>query len=165
MRTAPEAALAAGIFGRSSGNHVIQIAIVSVVGLVLIGYFGWQFISTRSREREAESRRERSAGAEPTLRLSRTWSGMGLGGRTEGWDIAIDDKVVGSIEAEETVDIAVTPGAHTFRLGQGRHLSRRRSFEVAAGEVVMYRCHGPRFWPLLLAALIKSDLWITLTRV
>jgi hypothetical protein len=25
-----------------------------------------------------------------------------------------------------------------------------------------FRCHGPLFWPMMVAALIKPDLWISL---
>jgi len=99
---------------------------------------------------------------EATLRLSRTWSGIGIGGQSDGWKIAIDGTVVGAIASRETVEVEVAPGHHTLRLGSGRRLSRLRSFDATADEVVSYQCHGPRIWPLLLAALIKSDLWITL---
>ena len=70
---------------------------------------------------------------------------------------------MGAIANEETVEVSVEPGHHTVRLGQGRHLSPRRPFDVAEGETVTLNCHGPRFWPMLLAALVKSDLWITLS--
>jgi hypothetical protein len=39
-----------------------------------------------------------------------------------------------------------------------------RSFDVAQDEVAGFSCNGPRFWPQLLAALVKPDLWITLRR-
>jgi hypothetical protein len=39
-----------------------------------------------------------------------------------------------------------------------------RSFDVAEDEVVGFSCNGPRFWPQLLAAMVKPDLWITLRR-
>jgi hypothetical protein len=68
---------------------------------------------------------------EATVRISRSWSGIGLGGSLmarENWDIAIDGRVVGTIANRETVDVAVPPGAHTLRLGGGRHLSPVRRF-------------------------------------
>ena len=92
------------------------------------------------------------------------WSGIGFGAQREQWDIAIDGIVVGSIANKETVEVAVAPGHHTLRLGSGRHRSPERSADVAQGEVVGFRCYGPRFWPQLLAALVKNDLWITLRR-
>jgi len=103
---------------------------------------------------------------EATLRLSRTWGGNPvsgvLSGRNEAWDIALDGKVVGTIAYQETVEVAMPPGHHTLRLGEGRHLSQQRSFEVAGDEAVSYECHGPRLWPRMLASQFKPDLWITL---
>lgn len=101
---------------------------------------------------------------ESTLRLTRTWSGLIIGGQGEAWNIAIDGDVVGTIADRETVEVAVAPGHHTLRLGAGRHVSPQRSFDVVQDEVASFRCHAPRFWPLFLAALLKSDLWITLRR-
>ncbi len=60
--------------------------------------------------------------------------------------------------------MAVEPGRHRLRLRQGRHRSPERSFDVAQDEVISFYCHGPRIWPMLLAAQFKSDLWITLRR-
>ncbi|MGA8014314.1 MAG: hypothetical protein WCB85_00150 [Candidatus Dormiibacterota bacterium] len=101
--------------------------------------------------------------AEATLRLSRVGSLLSLRGLSEAaWDIAIDGRVVGSIAKQETVEVAVTPGQHTLRLGRGRHISPLQTFDVAAAELVSYRCRAPRFWPFWVAAMIKPDLWITL---
>jgi hypothetical protein len=97
-----------------------------------------------------------------TLRLERRWTG--LFGANEQWPIAIDGAAVGSLAPKETVEVAVAPGHHTLRLGQGRHLSREQSFDVAPDEVVAFSCHGPRVGGVLLAALVKPELWIALTR-
>jgi hypothetical protein len=103
--------------------------------------------------------------AEATLRLSRVGSMLNLGGLSEkAWDITIDSRLVGSIAKQETVELAVTPGRHTLRLGRGRHISPLRTFDVAEAELVSYRCHAPRFWPSWVAATIKPDWWITLRR-
>ena len=99
---------------------------------------------------------------EATLRLSRVWSGLGLGGQGEAWNNSLDGRVVGEIANQETVEVTVSAGRHQLRLGQGRHISPLRRFAVAEGETVSYRCHGPRFWPLWLAALLLPRLWITL---
>ena len=98
---------------------------------------------------------------EATLRLSRAWSGM-FGGQGEAWDIAIDGTVVGAIANQETVDVGVDPGHHTLRLGRGRHISPQRSFDVADGDMVSFRCHAPRVGGTLLAAQFNAELWITL---
>jgi hypothetical protein len=165
----------AGILG-GSGNHVVQIIIGIVVAVALIGYFllrvggrvgGGEVRAVGSavsqHDRDVDRPRD-GAVSEATVRLARTWSGIGFGAQSEQWDIAIDGTVVGSIANEETVEVAVEPGHHTLRLGSGRHRSVERSFDLAQDEVAVFSCYGPRFWPLLLAALVKPDLWITLHR-
>jgi hypothetical protein len=167
--------MVAGILG-GSGTHVVQIIIAIVVAAALIGYFllrvggrgGGRHVRVAStavsqRDRDADRTHE-EATSDATVRLVRTWSGIGIGAQSEQWDIAIDGIVVGSIATKETVEVAVAPGHHTLRLGSGRHRSAERSFDVAQNEVVSFSCYGPRFWPQLLAALVKPDLWITLRR-
>ena len=89
---------------------------------------------------------------------------LGVGGN-EPWTIAIDGTAVGAVAPKETVEVAEEPGHHTLRLGQGRHLSPNRSFEVIQDEVVSFHSAGPRYgWPPLLAALVQPDLWISLKR-
>ena len=164
--------MVAGILG-GSGTHVVQIIIGIVVAAALIGYFLLRIggrgggdvraaaaaVSQHDRDMD---RAHEGAVSDATVRLVRTWSGIGIGAQNEQWNIAIDGIVVGSIANKETVEVAVEPGHHTLRLGSGRHRSAERSFDVAQDEVVGFRCHGPRFWPMLVAALINPDLWISL---
>ena len=171
--TSRDAAMVAGILG-GSGTHVVQIIIGIVVVAALIIFSLTYFLSRRSlgggqpavRRDAAHAGVGGSVVSEATLRLSRTWGGnsiSGVGrGRNEGWNIALDGKVVGTIAYQETVEVAMAPGHHTLRLGEGRHLSQQRSFEVADDEAVSYQCNGPRLWPRMLAAQFKPDLWITL---
>jgi preprotein translocase subunit SecG len=160
--------MVAGIFG-GSGSHVIQIIIVVVVAIVLITYFllrvsGRGSSDIRAAADAVRERNREKPTSDATVVLARRWIGMSLTAQSKPWDITIDGVVVGSIATKETVEVAVAPGHHTFRLGAGRHRSAERSFDVAAGEVVAFSCHGPRVWPQLLAALIKPDLWISLRR-
>ena len=169
------ATMVAGILG-GSGTHVAQIIIGIVVVAALIIFSLTYFLSRRSpgsgqpalRRDTAHTGVGGSVVGEATLRLSRTWGGnpiSGVGsGRNDGWDIALDGKAVGTIAHQETVEVAMAPGHHTLRLGQGRHISQQRSFEVADDEAVSYQCHRSRFWPFTLAAQFKPDLWITLKR-
>ena len=165
--------MVAGILG-GSGTHVVQIVIGILVAAALIGYFllrlgsrgGSRNVRVASRavsqtDGDADRAHE-EATSDATVRLARMWSGIGIGAQREEWDIAIDGIVVGSIANKETVEVAVAPGHHTLRLGSGRHRSGERSFDVAQDEVAGFSCYGPRFWPQLLAALVKNDLWITL---
>jgi hypothetical protein len=165
--------MVAGILG-GSGTHVVQIIIGIVVAAALIGYFllrvGGRGGGVRaaaaavSQHDRGIDRAHEGAVSDATVRLVRTWSGIGIGAQSEHWNIAIDGIVVGSIANKETVEVDVEPGHHTLRLGFGRHRSAERSFDVAEGEVVGFRCYGPRFWPMLVAALINPDLWISLRR-
>jgi hypothetical protein len=101
--------------------------------------------------------------SDATGRLARTWGGIGLGLQGRGiWKITLDGAVVGEIANQETVEVAVPPGRHRLRLGEGRHVSLERSFDIAQDEVVSFRCYRSRFWPRLLAAQVKPDLWISL---
>jgi hypothetical protein len=167
------AAMVAAILG-GSGTHVVQIIIGIVVAAALIGYFLLRLggrssagdvrvaagaVSQHDRDRD---RAHEGAVSDATVRLVRMWSGIGIGAQSVQWNIAIDGIVVGSIANKETVEVGVEPGHHTLRLGSGRHRSAARSFDVAENEVVGFRCHGPRIWPMLVAALINPDLWISL---
>ncbi len=98
--------------------------------------------------------------ATATLSLSR--KGGGLVDRHREWQIEIDGNVVGSIAREKTVEFPIEPGRHNLHLGSRRHVSRRRSFEAADGQVVKFWCRGAMLWPVYLASLIKPDLWISL---
>jgi hypothetical protein len=167
--------MVAGILG-GSGTHIVQIIIGIVVAAALIGYFllrvgsprgggDVRAVSTAVSQHDRDSdHADVGAMSDATVRLARTWSGIGIGAKSEQWNIAIDGFVVGSIANRETVEVAVEPGHRTLRLGSGRHRSTERSFDVSQGEVVAFSCNGPRFWPQFLAALVKPDLWITLRR-
>lgn len=155
-------------------GHIITLAVVAALVISGIVYYT---VVARSRRPGAlgnyQANSPRSPGAPPaqegpavadaTLRLQRIWSGIAIGGQGVAWNITIDGTVVGAIANQETVEVSVEPGHHALRLGQGRHLSRQWPFAVGEGEAVALNCHGPRFWPMLLAALVKSDLWITLS--
>jgi hypothetical protein len=96
-----------------------------------------------------------------TLRLTRKHPGMEL--RRGPFEIELDGRSAGSIEKiHETVEMPVEPGHHTLRLRYGRYSSPGRSFDVADGEVVDFRAHGPLVWPVYVASMIKPDLGITL---
>ena len=166
-----DATLLGGILG-GSGTHVVQIVIATVVAAALIGYFLLRLAGRGAdvgaaagdvtQHDRATDRAHEGAVNDAAVRLVRTWGGIGIGAQNEQWNIAIDGIVVGSIANKETVEVAVEPGHHTLRLGSGRHRSAERSLDVAQGEVAGFSCHGPRFWPLLLAALVNPDLWISL---
>jgi hypothetical protein len=165
------AALVAGILG-GSGTHVVQVIIGIVVAAALMIFLLSRVVGRGGRgdaraAATAVSDRHRTrdvAMSDATVRLVRTWSGIGIGAQSEQWNIAIDGIVVGSIANKETVEVAVAPGHHTLRLGSDRHRSAERALDVAQDEVAGFTCHGPRLWPVLVAAVINPDLWISLRR-
>lgn len=155
-------------------GHIVTLAVVAALVISGIVYYTVvaryrrpgalvNYQADPARSPGAPPAQEGPAGADATLRLQRIWSGIAIGGQGVAWNIAIDGTVVGAIANQETVEVSVEPGHHTLRLGQGRHLSPQLPFTVGEGESVTFTCHGPRFWPMLLAALVKSDLWITLS--
>ena len=42
--------------------------------------------------------------------------------------------------------------------------SPERSLDASDEQEIRFFCHSARYWPLMLAAIIKPDLWITLRR-
>ncbi len=93
------------------------------------------------------------------LRLTRRFGGVLT---KHDWDVQIDGKVVGSIAYRRTVEFRVAPGHHTLRLGSKRQVSPERSFDIAKGEVVSFWCRSVLFWPVMVAAFFKKELWINL---
>ncbi|HJY59371.1 MAG TPA: hypothetical protein VJ418_23575 [Streptosporangiaceae bacterium] len=97
-----------------------------------------------------------------TLQLTRTWAALTDRGK---WQILIDGTTAGSINQKETVELPVEPGHHTLRVrGSGRFGSPEGSFDAADDQEIRFFCPSARYWPLMLAALVKPDLWITLRR-
>jgi hypothetical protein len=98
----------------------------------------------------------------PTLQLTRTWAALTDRGK---WQILLGGTAAGSIDRKETVELPVEPGHHTLRVERSqRFLSPERSFDAADGQEIRFFCHSARYWPLMLAAIVKPDLWITLRR-
>ena len=97
-----------------------------------------------------------------TLKLTRHLGGMAY--TSQKWPIAIDGNIVESIGQSQTVELSIEPGHHTLRLGSKRHLSPERTFQVADGEVVNFRCRGKYGLGAYIIALIKPDFWIWLNQ-
>ncbi len=93
-----------------------------------------------------------------TLQLTWTWAYLTDRGK---WQILIDGTAAGSIDRKETVE----RGHHTLHVKRyGRFGSPERSFDASDEQDIRFFCHSARYWPLMLAAIIKPDLWITLRR-
>ncbi len=70
----------------------------------------------------------------------------------------------GSIADHETVETPVEAGHHSVLIRKGRYSSRNRSFDVADGDVVRFRCHGARIWPTWVASFVVPNIAISLRR-
>jgi hypothetical protein len=82
----------------------------------------------------------------------------------EGISGSGDGKSVGSLDNRETVEKTVEPGRHSLRITKGRYASRERSFDAADGDVVAFRCHGTRIWPMYVASIFIPTEAISLQR-
>ena len=98
-----------------------------------------------------------------TLRLTRD-PGFGVELRRGSFEISVDGMNAGSIADHETVETPVEPGLHTMLIRKGRYSSRNRSFDVADGDVVTFRCHGARIWPTWVASFVVPNIAISLRR-
>jgi hypothetical protein len=96
-----------------------------------------------------------------TLRLTRETT-FAFELRRGLFEIAVDDKIVGSIKIRDTVEVPLEPGQHALRIRARRYSSRVRTFDVADGAVASFRCHGAQIWPTYVASFLKPDLAISL---
>jgi hypothetical protein len=99
-----------------------------------------------------------------TLQLTRDVGFAAFELRRGRFEISVDGQPVGSIANHDTVEIPIEPGRHNLVVRKGRYASRTRTFDVAAGEVVHFRCNGARIWPTYVASIVKPDLGISLRR-
>lgn len=90
--------------------------------------------------------------------------GFGIELRRGLFEVYLDCKSVGSLANHETVETPLESGPHTIRIRKGRYSSRERSFDGADGEVVNFRCHGTRIWPMYVASTVVPNLAISLKR-
>ncbi len=98
-----------------------------------------------------------------TLRVRRE-VGFGIELRRGRFEVSLDGKDSGSLDDNETVEIPLEPGHHTIRIRKGRYSSRDQSFEIADGDVIDFRCHGARIWPMYVASIVRPNLAISLER-
>ncbi|MHB1490485.1 MAG: hypothetical protein ACYCTH_08300 [Cellulomonas sp.] len=80
------------------------------------------------------------------------------------YQVELDGKSVGSLELNETMQAPVEPGRHILHVRNGRNSSQTKTFDVADGDVVSFRCTGKRFLPLFLASFVLPNLALVLVR-
>lgn len=82
--------------------------------------------------------------------------------RRSRFEILLDDNPAGSIERDQTVELAIEPGQHRLQVRSGRYSSRVQSFNAADGTIVRYRCNGAILWPQYVASLIAPGIGLKL---
>ncbi len=98
-----------------------------------------------------------------TLRVTREL-GFGVELRRGRFEVLVDGASVGAVDNHDTIETPLEPGRHALRVHKGRYRSRDETFEAADGDVVHFRCHGIRIWPLYVASIVVPNLAITLKR-
>jgi hypothetical protein len=96
--------------------------------------------------------------------LMLTHKAIGAEVRRGEYEALVDGKRVGTVEMNDTIEIAVEPGRHTLQVRNGRNSSATQHFDAAEGEVVAFRCTGKRFLPIFLASFLVPSLALKLHR-
>jgi hypothetical protein len=80
------------------------------------------------------------------------------------FEIVLDDNPAGSIDRDQTVELQVQPGPHTLQVRTGRYSSPARSFDIADGMNIQFRCNGGIVWPHYVASLVVPTIGLKLKR-
>ncbi len=97
-----------------------------------------------------------------TLKL--THKTIGVEVRRGTYDTVVDGETARTLEVNETIDIPVEPGRHTLQVRNGRNSSRTKTFDVAEGEIVSFRCSGKSILPIFLLSFVVPSLALSLKR-
>jgi hypothetical protein len=97
-----------------------------------------------------------------TLKL--THKAIGAEVRRGTYDVLLDGERIGSVEMNDTFEAPIEPGRHTLQVRSGRDSSQTKTFDVAEGETVAYRCTGKNFLPIFLLSFVVPSLALTLVR-
>jgi hypothetical protein len=99
-----------------------------------------------------------------TATLKMTHKALGAEVRRGTYDIVLDGQPAGSIEMNDTIEVAVEPGRHTLQIRSGRNSSRTQTFDVAEGRTVAFRCTGKSFLPIVLVSFVVPSLALRIRR-
>jgi hypothetical protein len=99
-----------------------------------------------------------------TATLKMTHKAIGVEVRRGTYDVMVDGQRAGSLDMNDTIEIPVEAGRHVLQIRSGRNASRKRTFEVAEGQTVAFRCTGKSFLPLFLASFVVPSLALKLIR-
>lgn len=82
--------------------------------------------------------------------------------RRGSFEVILDAKPAGSIDRHQTVELQVEPGPHTLQVKTGRYTSPVRTFDVADGATIDFRCNGAILWPQYVASLLVPTIGLRL---
>ena len=91
-----------------------------------------------------------------TLKL--THKAIGAEVRRGTYDVLLDRKRVGSVEMNHTFETPIEPGRHTLQVRNGRNSSRKKTFDAAESETIVFRCTGKSILPVFLLPS-SSPVW------
>jgi hypothetical protein len=97
-----------------------------------------------------------------TLKLTHETIGVEI--RRGTYEAVVDGTPAGTLELNQTIDIPIEPGRHTLQVRSGRNSSRMKTFDVADGETLSYRCSGKSILPVFLLSFVIPSLALSLTR-
>jgi hypothetical protein len=96
--------------------------------------------------------------------LKMTHKSIGVEVRRGTYVIVIDGRPGGSLAMNDTIEIPVEPGRHSVKLVSGRKSSRMKTFEIADGQTVAFRCTGKSILPIFLVSFLVPSLALHLRR-
>jgi hypothetical protein len=99
-----------------------------------------------------------------TATLKLTHKSIGVEVRRSDYDVVVDGQPSGSLRMNDTIEIPVEPGRHTLKIRSGRKSSRTKTFEVADGQTIAFRCTGKSVLPIFLASFFIPSLALRLHR-
>lgn len=85
--------------------------------------------------------------------------------RRKPYTVEVDDKTVGSVDMNATLETSVGAGTHTLRIREGRKSSKAQTVEFVDGQTVSFRATGKRFVVLFLLSFIFPKLGLVLVPV
>jgi hypothetical protein len=94
--------------------------------------------------------------------LKVTHETIGVEVRRGTYEAVVDGKPAGTLELNETIDIPVEPGRHTLQVRNGRNSSATKTFDIAEGGMVSFRCGGKRIAPIFLLSFVVPSLALSL---
>ena len=97
-----------------------------------------------------------------TLKL--THKAIGAEVRRDAYDVVVDDRRVGSVKMNDTIEIAVDAGRHTLQAHHGRKSSSIETFDATEEEIVAFD-HGKEVLADLSGIVHRSQTCAKLVRV